>query len=208
MVKQGELMDLTPSRVWQELHKVLHEDRLDVFFMVLRYCGALQVLFPEIDSLFGVPQNPQWHPEIDTGKHFMLALRKSAELTKDLQVRFAVLCHDFGKALTDKSKWPQHHGHESRGVEPVLNFCKRYNVPNAFRDLAVIVTKEHLRIHTIHELSVNEILEVLERIDVFRRKQRLQQVLMACMADALGRGFDGGKEYWRIGWREGSVLND
>ncbi|NQY41779.1 MAG: multifunctional CCA addition/repair protein [Legionellales bacterium] len=194
MVAQGELIDLTPSRVWQELHKVLHEDRLDIFFMVLRYCGALQVLFPEIDGLFGVPQDPKWHPEVDTGKHFILSLRKAAKLTKDLQVRFAVLCHDFGKALTDKAKWPKHHGHESKGVEPVLNFCKKYNVPNAFRDLAVIVTKEHLRIHTIKELSVDEILEVLERMDVFRRRHRLEQVLLACMADALGRGVNEGKD--------------
>ncbi len=192
MVKQGELVDLTPSRVWQELHKVLHEERLDIFFVVLRYCGALKVLFKEIDDLFGVPADPKWHPEIDTGIHFLMALKKSAELTQDIQVRFAVLCHDFGKALTPKSEWPKHHGHDHRGIELVLKFCQRHNVPNVFRDLALIVTREHIVIHRVNELTVERRLKVLEDIDAFRRKARLAQVLTACMADALGRGSGNG----------------
>lgn len=187
MVRMGELAHLTPSRVWQELYKVLQQDRADIFFTVLRECGALKVLFKEIDNLYGVPAQIRYHPEVDTGIHTMLSLEAVAKMTDSVAIRFAVLCHDFGKALTYESKWPAHHGHDARGREPILDFCTRYPVPNSFRNLAVTVAMQHILIHQAAELTAKRKLQVLEDIDVFRRPNRLQEVLLACKADALGR---------------------
>ncbi len=197
MVRNGELSDLTPERVWQELHKVLNEDRPDIFFEVLRECGGLEVLFKELDQLFGVPSPVQWHPEIDTGVHVLWALRRVCEYTKDPKVRFAVLCHDFGKGLTKESAWPRHYGHDHNGVKPIQNFCDKHNVPNTYKELAIVVAKEHIISHKIKELTAKRKLQFLDDIDVFRREERLEQVLVACKADACGRGknYDDSKEY-------------
>jgi tRNA nucleotidyltransferase (CCA-adding enzyme) len=185
MVRDGELIALMPERVWMELYKALQGDRPDLFFITLRKMGALAILFKEIDDLFGVPNPKKWHPEIDTGLHFLMALKEVAKLTHDPKVSFAVMCHDFGKASTRPSLWPEHHGHDQKGVNIVKNFCKKYNVSNEFRELAVIVAKEHMLVHKYLELTAKRKLKFLENIDAFRRPIRLEQVLIACQADRL-----------------------
>jgi len=191
MVQQGELKNLVAERVWVELDKSLSTDKPQHFFQVLRDCGALQVLFSEIDNLFGVPNPPKSHPEIDSGVHTLMVLEQAALLTADNRIRFAALMHDVGKALTPADKLPQHIGHEKSGVPLVENFCERYPVPNAYQEIAVLVTRYHLLAHTIEELTPKTILGLLESLDAFRRPERLRAFLTACQADRLGRkGFE------------------
>ncbi|MEX0732364.1 MAG: multifunctional CCA addition/repair protein [Aquisalimonadaceae bacterium] len=187
MVDDGEVDSLVPERVWQELSRALGEDRPDVFIRVLRDCGALARLFPALDALFGVPQSPEHHPEIDTGEHTLLVLQQAVRLGGGLDVRFAALVHDLGKGATPRQEWPRHLRHEHRGVPLVKALCERYRVPRNTRDLAVLVTREHLNCHRALELRPDTILRLLESADAFRRPERFQQFLLACEADARGR---------------------
>jgi tRNA nucleotidyltransferase (CCA-adding enzyme) len=187
MVRAGELASLVPERVWQETASALAEPRPDVYLKVLRDCGALAVIFPEVDALFGVPQPAEWHPEIDTGIHLLLALEAAARQSFSTEVRFAVLMHDLGKGTTPRSEWPRHTGHEQRGVQLVLDLCQRLAVPNRFRDLAVAVTRNHGLCHRALELRPATLLAMLESLDAFRRGHRVTEFLDACEADARGR---------------------
>jgi len=187
MVAGGEVATLVPERVWQETASALAEQRPDVYIQVLRDCGALKVVFPEVDALFGVPQPPQWHPEIDTGVHVLLCLREAARRSFSTEVRFAVLVHDLGKGTTPKAELPRHVGHEQRSVELVLELCQRLAVPNRFRDLAVAVARNHGLCHRALELRPVTILNLLESLDSFRRGHHVPEFLDACEADARGR---------------------
>lgn len=187
MVASGELDTLVPERVWRELEKALRCAHPDVFISTLRDCGALQVVLPEIEQLFGVPQPEQWHPEIDTGVHTLLTMRRAADLSAALPVRFAALVHDLGKGLTDPARWPAHHGHETSGLPLIRSLCKRLAVPNPCRDLALHVAEFHTHVHRAAELKPATVLKVLEATDAFRRPERFAEFLSACTADARGR---------------------
>jgi len=187
MVATKELDHLVSERVWQELVKALDTDQPSLFFMALRDTGALASLFPEVDRLFGVPQVPKWHPEIDTGIHAMLVLDQAAKLSKEITVRFAALCHDLGKGSTPEDVLPQHIGHEKRSVELTANLCQRLRVPKDIQSLAVKVAEYHTHVHLLFELRPATILKVFEALDAFRRPERFDQYLLAGEADFRGR---------------------
>lgn len=187
MVQQGEVDALVPERVWAEMQKALGEKTPARFIEVLRECGALKKLLPEVDCLFGVPQPEKYHPEIDTGIHVLLVLQQAAHLTEDTRIRFAALVHDLGKGITPEEELPQHIEHERRGVPLVKELCKRLRVPNDYRDLAVLVTEYHLYPHLAHELRPETKLKLFEKLDAFRRPERFEQFLLACEADSRGR---------------------
>ena len=188
MVDTGEVDHLVPERVWQETVRALGEDRPARFFEVLRDCGALGRIFPELEALFGVPQPPRYHPEVDTGVHTLMVVDQAARLTPDPQVRFAALVHDLGKGTTPAHILPGHRGHEERSVELVNGLCDRLRVPNDFRNLALLVARYHGRSHRVAELRTATVLETLEAADAFRRPERFEQFIVACEADARGRG--------------------
>jgi tRNA nucleotidyltransferase (CCA-adding enzyme) len=191
MCAAGEVDALVPERVWQETERALGEADPDVFFEVLRGCGALERIFPEIAALYGVPQPEKWHPEIDTGVHTMMVLRMAARLSSSTAVRFAALTHDLGKAQTPRELWPRHHGHEARSVRLVNGLCDRLRVPNDFRELALLAAEHHGVVHRADELRATTVLSLLERTDALRRPQRFQAFLLACEADSRGRkGFE------------------
>ena len=191
MVEDGEVDALVAERVWQETENALAEETPARFFEVLRNCGALARIFPELERLFGVPQPKHHHPEEDTGLHTMLVLEQAARLSPDTRVRFAALVHDLGKGTTPQEEWPKHIAHEHRGVALVEQLCERLRAPRDYRDLAVIVTQHHGVYHRAEELRPSTLLDVLERIDAFRRPERLEQYLLACEADSRGRpGFE------------------
>jgi tRNA nucleotidyltransferase (CCA-adding enzyme) len=183
----GEVQALVPERVWQETERALATPDPEVFFETLRGCGALEVIFPEIEALYGVPQPPRWHPEVDTGLHVMLALHCAAQLDAPDTVRFAALTHDLGKALTPRERWPSHHGHEEAGVPLIEALCARLKVPNDHRELAVLTARYHTHVHRARELKPATVLTLLENCDAFRRPERFAQLLLACEADARGR---------------------
>jgi len=187
MTAAGEAQALVPERVWQETERALAAADSQVFFETLRACGALRVIFPEIDALFGVPQPPRWHPEIDTGVHVMLALQCAAQLGASNAVRFAALTHDLGKACTPRERWPSHHGHEEAGVPLIEALCARLKVPNGYRELAVLAARYHTHVHRARELTPATVLTLLENCDAFRRPERFTELLLACEADARGR---------------------
>jgi len=187
MTESGELEALVPERIWQELVRALQEATPSRFFLTLRDCGALHWVFPEVDRLWGVPQPELWHPEIDTGRHTLLALDLAAGLSQDPEVRFAVLTHDLGKGLTPADGWPRHRGHEERSVRLVDALCDRLKAPKRFRELARITARYHGKVHRAQELRPVTALEVLEGADAFRRPERFQQMLLACEADYRGR---------------------
>jgi tRNA nucleotidyltransferase (CCA-adding enzyme) len=187
MVDSGEVDHLVAERVWAELERALGEEKPSRFFAVLRGCGALARLFPEIDALFGVPQPERHHPEVDTGVHVMLVLDAAARLSPDSRVRFAALMHDLGKGSTPKAEWPQHIGHEERGVELVKNFCQRFRAPNEYRDLALITARYHAHCHKVAELRAATTVDTLEAMDAFRRPERVDMFVTACEADFRGR---------------------
>jgi tRNA nucleotidyltransferase (CCA-adding enzyme) len=187
MTASGEVNALVPERVWQETERALGEARPDVFFETLRSCGALAVIFPEIEALFGVPQPPRWHPEIDTGIHVMLVVRYAAKIGASTAVRFAALVHDLGKAVTPRERWPSHHGHEEAGVPLVEALADRLKVPNGYRELGVLTARHHAALHRAAELRPATLLKLLETIDAFRRPERFAELLVACEADARGR---------------------
>jgi tRNA nucleotidyltransferase (CCA-adding enzyme) len=187
MTASGEVNALVPERVWQETERALGEQRPDVYFQTLRSCGALHVIFPEIDALFGVPQPAKWHPEIDTGVHVMLVVRYSASVGAPTTVRYAALTHDLGKALTPREVLPSHRGHEEAGVALVEALSERLKVPNGFRELAVLTSRHHAQVHKAAELRPSTLLTLLETTDAFRRPERFAELLLACECDARGR---------------------
>jgi tRNA nucleotidyltransferase (CCA-adding enzyme) len=187
MVERGELAALVAERVWQESEKALREAAAGEFFRVLRECGALKVIYPEIDALFGVPQPAEWHPEIDTGVHTLMVLEQAALLSADTTVRFAALVHDLGKGTTAPAEWPSHRGHEERSVALIEALAARLRIPNDYRELALIVARYHGIVHRAFELRPATILEFMERADGFRRPERFAQALLACEADSRGR---------------------
>ncbi|MGI4849605.1 MAG: multifunctional CCA addition/repair protein [Janthinobacterium lividum] len=191
MVESGEVDALVPERVWQELARGLMAEKPSRMFEVLRSCGALQRLLPELDCLWGVPQPAQHHPEIDTGVHIMLVIDHAARVAMPLAVRVAALLHDLGKGSTSPAEWPRHHGHEGRGVELVEQVCKRLKIPNDCRDLAVMTAREHGNVGRALELRAATIVTLLERNDAFRKPQRFLDMLQAAECDARGRtGFE------------------
>lgn len=187
MVAAGEVDHLVPERVWQEMARALMENRPARFFEVLREVGALAVVMPEVDRLFGVPQVQKYHPEIDTGLHTLMVLDQSARLGAPLQSRFAALVHDLGKGLTPRDQWPRHLGHEKSGLGPIREVCERLRVPVECRDMALMVGEFHLQAHRALELRPASIVKLFERLDLFRRPQRLEPFLIACEADMRGR---------------------
>lgn len=195
MVDAGEVSALVAERVWQETSRALEEDAPQMFFEVLRECGALKLIFAEVDALFGVPQPERWHPEIDTGVHTMMALAMSAQLSDAGSVRFAALTHDLGKADTPREQWPSHPAHEARSVARIDALCDRLRVPNEYRELALLVARHHGNVHRAHELRPSTVLDLLESADAFRRGERFELFLTACEADARGRKGLESREY-------------
>jgi tRNA nucleotidyltransferase (CCA-adding enzyme) len=187
MVSAGQVYTLVPDRVWLETEEALRGKNARVFFEVLRNCGALQRLFPEVDGLFGVPQPVKWHPEIDTGLHTMMVLDQAELLSADIDVRFAALTHDLGKGTTPKKELPSHPGHEIRGVKLIQCMDERLPIPKACRTLAALVAEFHTHCHRALELKADTIVKLLEKCDAFRRPERFEQFLIACEADARGR---------------------
>ncbi|AMG02814.1 multifunctional CCA addition/repair protein [Vibrio mimicus] len=187
IAQSGELGHLTAERVWQEWHKSLSTNHPEVFLQVLRDCGALAVVLPELDRLFGVPQPEKWHPEIDTGIHTLMVTKQAALLSDSLPVRFSAQVHDLGKGVTPPSEWPSHKLHCHTGLKVIESLCDRIRVPNEFRDLALAVCAQHSNIHRADELKPATKLKVLGLLDVWRKPERLEQVLLCCEADHRGR---------------------
>ncbi len=187
MVEAGEVDALVPDRVWKETEEALRGKCIHVYFEVLRSCGALKKLFPDVDRLFGVPQPKKWHPEIDTGVHTLMVLQQAENLSADLEVRFAALTHDLGKGTTPQEELPSHPGHEIRSCKLIRKMSDQLPLPRATRDLALIVAEFHTHCHRALELRAKTIVKVLERADAFRRPQRFEQFLIACEADSRGR---------------------
>lgn len=191
MVNAGEVDYLTPERVWKETQRALTEKNPEVYFFVLRECGALKVLFSEIDALFGVPQTATYHPEIDTGVHCLMSLQQAVKLSDDPLIRFATLIHDLGKATTPKDILPRHIGHEERSVPLIEILCQRIKCPNDYKELSLVVAAWHTHCHRALELKASSVLKLLLRLDAFRRPERFAQFLICCEADARGRtGFE------------------
>ncbi|MDD2729250.1 multifunctional CCA addition/repair protein [Malikia sp.] len=187
MVEHGEVDHLVPERVWQELSRGLMEQKPSRMLELLRDCGALKVLLPEVDRLWGVPQRADYHPEVDTGVHLGMVLDMAARLQAPLTVRFACLCHDLGKGNTPADVLPRHIGHEMRSVKLLLKLCERWRVPRDCKELAEVVAREHGHVHRCADLSENATLRLLERCDAIRRPDRFVEFLQACECDARGR---------------------
>ncbi len=187
MVDAGEVDALVAERVWQELAKGLMEKKPARMFEVLRSCGALKRIIPELDNLWGVPQPPQHHPEVDTGVHVMMVLDYAAQKAFSLSVRFAALMHDLGKGTTPKEILPRHIGHEERGVHLVKDVCKRLRVPNDCKELAVMVAKFHGKLYQSLDMRPSTLLEFLIQLDAIRQPERFNGFLQACEADSRGR---------------------
>jgi tRNA nucleotidyltransferase (CCA-adding enzyme) len=191
MVASGEVDALVAERVWQEMQKALGEKTPTAFITTLQDCGALKIILPELDCLWGVPQPALHHPEIDTGIHTLLVLEQACQLSKNPQVRFASLLHDLGKGTTPKTEWPRHIAHEARGADIVKKVCLRLRAPKEYRDLAIITARLHLNYHRALELKPRTVIKLLEQLDAFRRPERFEHFLLACEADARGRiGFE------------------
>lgn len=187
MTNSGELNALTAERVWKETEKALHSQAPQVYFEILHQCGALKILFPEINALFGVPAPKKWHPEIDTGIHTMMVLAMASRLTDDIAVRFSALCHDLGKGVTPVENWPHHHGHGPAGVPLVEALCQRYRIPNQIRDLAKLAAKYHDHLHRIERMRPSKIIRLFDAIDAWRKPERIDQLAIISEADARGR---------------------
>jgi tRNA nucleotidyltransferase (CCA-adding enzyme) len=191
MVEQGEVDALVPERVWQEVARGLMEATPSRMLAVLRECGALARIMPELDKLWGVPQPPLHHPEVDTGVHMMLVIDYAAQRGFALPVRFAALMHDLGKGATPSDSWPAHHGHEGLGLKLIEALCKRLKVPNECRELALMTAREHGNVSRAEILRPNTIVTLFERCDAFRKPDRFAQMLLAAECDFRGRGGDG-----------------
>jgi tRNA nucleotidyltransferase (CCA-adding enzyme) len=200
MVTDGEANALIAERVWTETEKALGEPCPDVFVSVLRECGALKVVYPEIDALFGVPQPEKWHPEIDTGNHQLMALREAVKAGGSVAVRFAVLMHDLGKGATPADKLPSHPGHEDAGVALVEQLCARLRVPNHLRELGVMTARYHTHVHRAFELRADTVLKTLEGCDALRRPERFADFLLACESDARGRKGMADRDYPQLSY--------
>ncbi len=187
MVAVGEVDALQPERVWQELHAAMRGPASARFIEELRACGALARILPEVDALFGVPQTPQYHPEIDTGAHVLLALTAAHALSDEPRVIFAVLTHDLGKALTPRHAWPAHRGHERAGLAPIAALCERLRAPQKYRQLALKVCEYHLHHHRMAALKPATVLTLVEQLDAFRQPQNARLFSLACVADLRGR---------------------
>ena len=188
MVRAGEVDHLVPERVWQEIRRALASRTPSAFLRTLRACGALQALLPEVDALYGIPQRAEYHPEIDTGLHTEMVLDMAAQLAPgDASVAFAALAHDLGKALTPPGEWPKHIAHEHRGLPAVEAVCVRWKVPNDYRALALHACREHLNVHRLEQLRPETVLALLQRIDAFRRPERVAALATVCEADKRGR---------------------
>ena len=207
MVTGGEVDHLVAERVWQELAKGLMEDQPARMFAVLRECGALNRILPEIDALFGVPQRADYHPEVDTGVHVMMVVDMAARLKLPLPARFAALVHDLGKAQTPAAILPRHIGHEARGLPLLSALCERLRVPADCRDVAVLVARFHSEIHKVADLKPATIVKLLERCDVLRRPERFELIIGACEADYRGRlGFTERPYAPAARWREAASV--
>lgn len=191
MVQSGEVDHLVAERVWKETQRALGEPNPEIFIEVLRQCGALARLFPEIEALFGVPQTAAYHPEIDTGVHCLMSLQQAVKLSPDPLVRFATLVHDLGKGTTPKEEWPRHIAHEERSLPLVSTLCDRIAAPKEYKELALIVAEYHTHCHRALELKASTLLKMLRGLDALRRPERFQLFLLCCEADARGRtGFE------------------
>lgn len=191
LVQQGELQHLTAERVWQETARALQEATPAAYFELLQEVGALEVLMPELAKLWGIPNPPKWHPEIDTGIHSMLVLSQAALLSDRLDVRFAALCHDIGKGETPVEHWPSHHGHETLGLPRINELCQRLRIPNDCKELALLASEYHQLIHKARELRPVTVQKLFDGIDLWRKPERLELLLTCCMADLRGRtGFE------------------
>ena len=191
MVQAGEVAHLVPERVWQEISRGLMQAQPERMFAVLRACGALAVLLPELDRLWGVPQRADYHPEVDTGLHTMLVLGQAVQQQAPLAVRWACLVHDLGKGTTPADVLPRHIGHEQRGAKLVRQVGERWRVPSECKELAELVAYEHGNIHRSLDLSPAAVLRLLQRCDALRKPERFAQALWACECDARGRwGFE------------------
>ncbi|WP_118800342.1 multifunctional CCA addition/repair protein [Haemophilus haemolyticus] len=204
LAQSGELQHLTAERVWLETEKALNEKNPEIYFETLHKTGALRVLFPEIDALYGVPNPVKHHPEVDSFIHTMLVLKQAVNLTENnpilnkSAVRFAAICHDLGKALTPKNILPHHYGHEQAGIKPTRSLCKRLKVPSYFQELAELTCEFHTHIHKAFELRAETVITLFNRFDVWRKPQRFQEFLQVCLADTRGRiGFEN-KDYPQI----------
>ncbi len=187
----GELCDLTPERVWLELHKALLTPNPEVFIQTLRQCEALKYVLPEIDALYGVPGPLRWHPEIDSGIHTCMTLHRICAETDNPVARFAMLCHDLGKALTPKKIWPHHPLHNELGIAPLRQMCKRLHVPNEFEDFAYFVVLYHSEMHHLYRKGPSGIVDLLDHLDAWRRPNRIKPWVLCCKCDFLGRkGFE------------------
>ena len=187
MVDSGEVDHLVPERIWAELYKALKEKTPTAFFYSLKNCNALEKIFPEINTLFGVPQPEQYHPEIDTGLHSLLSLEQACHLSTKPEVRFAALVHDLGKGCTPKAHWPHHHGHETSGLPSLDNLCTRLHVPNTFKTLAAHVMRYHTHCHKAFELRATTLTDLLAMLGAFKNITNLHDFVLACEADAKGR---------------------
>ena len=191
MVMAGEVEHLVPERVWQELAKGLMTPKPSRMFEVLKECGALKVLLPEVNRLWGVPQRPEYHPEIDTGVHLMMVLDMSAQLNASLPVRVACLMHDLGKGTTPPEEWPRHIAHEQRSAKLLMQVCERLRIPVECKELSDVVAREHGNIHRSQDLNATALMRLLERCDAIRKPERMTDILLACECDARGRkGFE------------------
>lgn len=191
IVASGEIQHLVPERVWKETERALCEKSPDVYIQVLRDCGALGVLLPEVENLFGVPQRADYHPEIDTGIHTLMSLQQAVRLSDSARVRFSVLVHDLGKGITPDDVLPSHKGHEARGLPLVKDVCDRFKIPADHRQLAMAVTEFHLLCHKAFELRPETILKLLKGLGALKSEERLEEFLLCCEADARGRtGFE------------------
>ena len=189
--ESGELQALTPERSWKEISRALMEEQPQVFIQVLRDCGALKVLLPEVDALFGVPQPEVHHPEIDSGVHTLSVLEQAAQHQQPLTVRWACLLHDLGKGLTPQSEWPRHIAHEHKGLTLIKTVNERFKAPRDCQELALLVGQYHTHGHRALELKPSTLLELLQSFDVYRRPQRFEEFIVACEMDARGRkGFE------------------
>lgn len=187
MTEQGEVDHLVPERSWKEFHRALAERNPEVFVQVLRQCGALKSILPELDALFGVPQRKDFHPEIDCGIHSLMVLEQACLLSSEPCVRFAALIHDLGKASTPKDVLPRHIGHEKRSLKLVKRLCSRLKVPTEFQQLALQVAEYHSHSHRAFELKPATLLKMFQSLDVFRKPERFEQFLLCCIADSRGR---------------------
>ncbi|WP_026377074.1 multifunctional CCA addition/repair protein [Aestuariibacter salexigens] len=204
--QSGELEHLSAERVWKETERSLQQDTPQVYFETLRACGALRFWFNEVDVLWGISNPAKWHPEVDTGIHTMMVLEQAAKLSDDVSVRFAALVHDVGKSLTDADQWPSHHGHEKLGLTSINTLCDRLKVPNACRELALLVGEFHSHVHGAFQLTAKTVLKVLNKCDAWRKPERFEALLLACTADAKGRKqFENSNypqaDYFRAAWQ-------